>query len=168
MLSNFSRSSAIVDKAVIISLLWNTQSAAHLGDSALTFQVSGWQTEGEAYPAKRQTGRRSPDKKGIDGRDSSMRQRLLATTGGIGEESACHARDCLQCRRLGFDPWVRKIPLEKEMAAHSSVLAWRIPLTEEPDGLQSMGSQRVAYDWATNTFSVPYPLGTLFSKGGGC
>ena len=32
-------------------------------------------------------------------------------------------------------------PLEKEMATHSSILAWETPLTEEPDGLQSMGSQ---------------------------
>ena len=37
-------------------------------------------------------------------------------------------------------------PLEKEMAAHSSILAWRIPWTEEPGGLQSMGSQRVRHD----------------------
>ena len=37
-------------------------------------------------------------------------------------------------------------PLEKEMAAHSSVLAWEIPWTEEPDGLQSMGLQRVGQD----------------------
>ena len=36
--------------------------------------------------------------------------------------------------------------LEKGMAAHSNILAWRIPWTEEPDGLQSMGSQRVRYD----------------------
>ena len=36
--------------------------------------------------------------------------------------------------------------LEKEMAAHSSILAWRIPRTEEPGGLQSMGSQRVGHD----------------------
>ena len=41
-------------------------------------------------------------------------------------------------------------PLEKEMATHSSILAWEIPWTEEPDGLQSMGSQRVGHDWATN------------------
>ena len=33
-------------------------------------------------------------------------------------------------------------PLEKEMATHSSILAWRVPWAEEPDGLQSMGSQR--------------------------
>ena len=36
-------------------------------------------------------------------------------------------------------------PLEKEMATHSSILVWRIPWTEEPGGLQSMGSQRVGY-----------------------
>ena len=37
-------------------------------------------------------------------------------------------------------------PLEKEMAIHSSVLAWRIPWTEEPGGLQSMGSQRAGHN----------------------
>ena len=42
-------------------------------------------------------------------------------------------------------------PLEKEMATHSSIRAWRIPWTEEPGGLQSTGSQRVGYNWATNT-----------------
>ena len=36
--------------------------------------------------------------------------------------------------------------LEKEMATHSSILAWKIPSTEEPGGLQSMGSQRVGHD----------------------
>ena len=41
-------------------------------------------------------------------------------------------------------------PLEKEMATHSSVLAWRIPWTEEPGRLQSMGSQRVSHDLATS------------------
>ena len=39
--------------------------------------------------------------------------------------------------------------LEKEMATHSSILAWKIPWTEEPGGLQSMGSQRVGHDLAT-------------------
>ena len=39
------------------------------------------------------------------------------------------------------------------MATHSSILAWRIPWTEEPGGLQSMGSQRVGYDWATDTLT---------------
>ena len=49
-------------------------------------------------------------------------------------------------RSLGW-----KDPLEKEMATHSSTLAWKIPWTEEPDGLQSMGSQRVEHDF-TFTF----------------
>ena len=40
----------------------------------------------------------------------------------------------------------REDPLEKEMAPHSSTLAWKIPWTEEPGGLQSMGSQRVGHD----------------------
>ena len=41
-------------------------------------------------------------------------------------------------------------PLEKEMATHSSTLAWKIPWMEEPGRLQSMGSQRVRQDWATS------------------
>ena len=40
----------------------------------------------------------------------------------------------------------REDPLEKEMAIHSSTLAWKIPWVEEPDRLQSMGSQRVGHD----------------------
>ena len=40
----------------------------------------------------------------------------------------------------------REDPLEKEMATHTSILAWRIPWTDEPGGLQSMGSQRVRHD----------------------
>ena len=42
------------------------------------------------------------------------------------------------------------IPMEKAMAPHSSTLAWKIPWTEEPGGLQSMGSLRVRQDWATS------------------
>ena len=51
------------------------------------------------------------------------------------------------------ETWVQSLgwedPLEEGMATHSSILAWRIPWTEEPGGLQSMGSQRVRYDLAT-------------------
>ena len=51
------------------------------------------------------------------------------------------------------ETWVRPLgwedPLEEGMATHSSILAWEIPWTEEPGGLQSMGSQRAGYDWAT-------------------
>ena len=49
------------------------------------------------------------------------------------------------------ETWVQSLgwddPLEKEMATHSSILAWRIPWTEEPGKLQSMVSQRVRHDW---------------------
>ena len=49
-----------------------------------------------------------------------------------------------------LETWVRflgwEYPLEKGMATHSSILAWKIPWTEEPGGLQSMGSQRVGHD----------------------
>ena len=49
-----------------------------------------------------------------------------------------------------LETWVRSLgredPLEKEMATHSSIVAWRIPWTEDPGRLQSMGSQRVGYD----------------------
>ena len=51
--------------------------------------------------------------------------------------------------------WVQSLgredPLETEMVTHSSILAWRIPWTEEPGGLQSMGLQRVRHHWVTNT-----------------
>ena len=54
-----------------------------------------------------------------------------------------------QCRKLR-ETWVRlqgwKDALEEEIATHSSILAWRIPWTEEPGGLQFMGSQRVRHD----------------------
>ena len=50
--------------------------------------------------------------------------------------------------------WTRSPALlEKEMATHSNILAWRIPWTEEPGGLQSMVSQRAGHDWVTNTHS---------------
>ena len=49
-------------------------------------------------------------------------------------------------QEIEFDSWVGKMPLEKEMATRSSTLAWEIPWTEEPGGLQSMGSQRVGDD----------------------
>ena len=42
---------------------------------------------------------------------------------------------CRRCWRLGFSPWVGKIPLEEEMATHSNILAWEIPWIEEPGGV---------------------------------
>ena len=52
------------------------------------------------------------------------------------------------------DTWVRSLgwedPLDKGVATHSGILSWRIPWAEEPDGLQSMGSQRVGHNWVTS------------------
>ena len=59
------------------------------------------------------------------------------------ESSRQHRRQKTRVRFLGQED-----PLEKEMATHSSILAWRIPWTEEPDRLQSMESQRGRHDWA--------------------
>ena len=59
--------------------------------------------------------------------------------GSDSKESACNAGD--RVRSLGQEDL-----LEKEMATHSSILAWRIPQTEEPSRLQSTGLQRVGHD----------------------
>ena len=59
-----------------------------------------------------------------------------------GKESACSTGD--RVLPLGLEDH-----LEKEMATHSSILAWKIPWTKKPGGLQSMGLQRVGHDWAT-------------------
>ena len=69
--------------------------------------------------------------------------RLLGFPGGAsGKESTCQ---CMRHKRCRFDPWVGEDPLEKEMAPHSSTLAWEILWMEEPGGLQSMGSQKVGH-----------------------
>ena len=52
-------------------------------------------------------------------------------------------------QELQSDPWVWEDPLEKEMVTHSSILACEVSWTEEPGGLQSMGSQGVEHDLAT-------------------
>ena len=67
----------------------------------------------------------------------------------IGKESACDAGDS------GLIPASGRAP-KKEMATHASILAWRIPWTEKPDGLQFMGSQRVGHYWMTNTFTFTH------------
>ena len=69
-------------------------------------------------------------------RCSRLHQQPVLTASGFsdGKESACNVRD--QVRSLGQED-----PLEKGLATHSSILAWRIPWTQEPGGLQSMGSE---------------------------
>ena len=62
--------------------------------------------------------------------------------GASGKEPACNVGD----RRDGGSIAGQEDPLENSMATHSSILAWRIPGTEEPSGLPSMGSHRVGHD----------------------
>ena len=57
----------------------------------------------------------------------------------------------MQVQSLGW-----KDPLKEEMATHYSILAWEIPWTEEPGGLQSMGSQRIGHDWVTEHTLVSF------------
>ena len=66
-----------------------------------------------------------------------------------GKELACNAGNL--CSILGRDY------LEKEMATHSNILAWRIPWTEETGGLQSMRSQRIRHDWVINSNQTDVP-----------
>ena len=69
------------------------------------------------------------------------------------------------------ETWVQYLgwedPLEKEMATHSSFLAWKIPWTEEPGRLQSMGSQRVGYDWATSLPGLWACVSSWYEQGHG-
>ena len=66
-----------------------------------------------------------------------------------------------------WETWVRSLgwedSLEEGMATHSSILAWRIPWTEEPGGLQSMGLTRVRHNWVTkhNTFVLLYVVSCI-------
>ena len=63
--------------------------------------------------------------------------------GSVGKKPACNAGEGRQMR-VRSSGW--EDPLEKDMANHSSILAWRNPWTKEPGGLQSIGSQRVGHD----------------------
>ena len=66
-----------------------------------------------------------------------------------GKESAC------QCRRCELDPRVWKIPWRRKWQPIPVILAWEIPWTEEPGGLQSVGLQRVGHNWArTHVYSL--------------
>ena len=70
---------------------------------------------------------------------------LESPGGASGKDSACHYR---RLKRPGFNPLGWEDPLEEGMATHSSILSWKMPWTEEPGGLQSMGSHRVRHSWA--------------------
>ena len=73
-------------------------------------------------------------------------------------------RICLQWRRPGFDPWIRKIPWKKKWQPTPVSPAWRIPWTEEPRRLQPMESQRVRDNWAINTRQQQYSIASMYQK----
>ena len=80
----------------------------------------------------------------VRGRPVSLRHSLIVVL--VAQRIKClPAMQEIQVWSLGWED-----PLEKEMATHSSILAWRIQWTEEPGGLESTGSQRVGHDWATS------------------
>ena len=84
--------------------------------------------------------------------------------GTSGKEPAYQSRSHKRHHQL--DPWIRRTPLEEEMATLSSILAWKTPWTEEPCGLQSMESQRVGHNrsslalWNLVFFLFALPLCT--------
>ena len=71
---------------------------------------------------------------------------------------------CLPTHKTQIQSLGQEDPLEEEMATHSRLLAWKIPRTEEPGGLQPMGSQRVGHDWATNTHTYNIKTFTQLSS----
>ena len=94
----------------------------------------------------------------------------LAAAAGINIGGASLVAQLVKILPAVQETWVWSLgwedPLEKEMATHSSIIAWKISWTEEPGELQSMGSQRVGHDWATNTYLLTY-LGTNMGFPGG-
>ena len=83
--------------------------------------------------------------------DISSKEKIRAIPGHIsGKEPAC------QCRRrrvMGLIPSWEDV-LEEGITTHSSILAWEIPWTEKPGGLQSMGSQRVGHNWSNLAHTI--------------
>ena len=67
----------------------------------------------------------------------------LGFPGGLLGKESTYQYSRSQVRSLGQED-----PLEDGMATHSNILAWKIPWTEEPGRLQSMGSQRIRHDWS--------------------
>ena len=83
--------------------------------------------------------------------EKNIKPIMMSFPGGTrGKEPGCQ---CRKYKRRGFDSWLGRSP-EKGMAIHYNLLAWRIPWTEEPGGLHSMGSQRVRHNWSDLTWCL--------------
>ena len=98
--------------------------------------------------------------KRVDRTESSKKLKPMPSTAGLREIAACPLFPIVNCLVVKNLPAVQETqiqslgwedPLEKEMASHSSILAWRFPWTEEPGRLWSRGLQRVGHDWLANT-----------------
>ena len=89
--------------------------------------------------------------------DPNDKNTHMFSGGSVSKESACNAGD------LGSIPGLGRAPGEGN-PAHSSILTWRIPWTEEPGGLQSMGSQRVIHNWVTNLTFICFLESFFFSR----
>ena len=83
-------------------------------------------------------------------KESDMTERLHFTSLHFMDDEASLVAQMVKHLAAMQKTWVQSLgqedPLEKEMATHSSIVAWRIPWTEKPGGLQSTGSQRVGHD----------------------
>ena len=122
-------------------------SACHVGCWRVLCSVRGWDKVSRADLSTPAGNILSPEWTSLPGALRGFRG------GSDSKESACNAGD--QVWSLGWDD-----ALEKGMV--SSILAWRIPWTEEPGRLQSLGSQRVGYNWASNAFTFkPQPWNTF-------
>ena len=75
----------------------------------------------------------------------------IAYCAGLGFPGGSAVKNPPAMQEIRVQSLGREDPLEKEMATHSSILAWEIPWTEEPGGLQSMVLQRAGHDRVTNT-----------------
>ena len=140
-----------------VIFIWNIQfHSLHLILSAQTFKEVAVHSDVKIYPR-------------IFQRHSSLKQNLTTKSWGIykhtpysnrkfGSPVAQTVKHLPTMRETGVQSLRQEDPLEKEMATHSSILAWKIPRMEEPGGLQSMRPQRVGHDW---TISISLLEGKL-------
>ena len=118
-----------------------------------------------------------PDPHGVRGQRrawlQSLQSRVLEVHGGSNSklnktyrylqasQMVAQTKSAWNAGDLGSIPGLGRSPAKGIATTHSSLLAWRIPWTEEPGGLQSVGSQRIGYDWATNRHAISIQIKTI-------
>ena len=122
------------------------ESACSVGDLGSIPGLERSPGEGKGYPLQYSGLENSMD-------ESMGSQRVRHQLGDFHFCTVLLVAQTVKCLHAMWETWVWSLggedPLEQEMAAHSSTLAWKIPWTEEPGRLQAMGSQRVRHDWVT-------------------